>query len=362
MASTPSGPVTTINHTYESLNKSVLQGADFGYESESDRENREESVKPTRPFAGASSSGSTTADTSRRHSRKRILKIEKGRKATDRPPDGIKWSDEETTKMLECLLGAESVVFDSLRTNPKRAFMKVAERLFQGRRSWEAVKSRYERLRKTFSAIIKQESFTGGSGDPDNVESRTGAAQVHKEGESVFDLSPAALNKWHRIGWYMLFNDRWGNHPGLSQRTERWSGQLSDMEVVRIASDDSEPSDSLLIRPTKKVKLEASGVPESRQKRTTASPKPCLEMTCLQTNPAFLETTSNAKNSRLELLKQREQQELRSQEIRLVKERKEAELAEINAKVKTAREILATPDMPEDLKEAAKSVLLQYLT
>ncbi|KAI6011134.1 hypothetical protein EDC04DRAFT_2610023 [Pisolithus marmoratus] len=301
-----------------------------------------------------------------------------------------KWSNEETWSLLDALLGPDSTVYDLLMTYPKAAFKKVAEKTFDGHRTFESVKGRYERLRKVFTQILTYESFTGnGDGDADTEDFDGRIEKARQAGKAVGDLNGTVLKVWYEKGWYTLFNNRLGNHPGLSHERECHSGQISDADIVNLESesgvdggesDPDETSATSKAPPAKKMKLETAavsmkskgkgttvckpltGVPEPRHKKTSSRTGLGSEVAhFLATNVSYLETTAKAENERLELLKKQEDRESQNQEFRRGKEQREVELAEIDAKVRNAREILVMEQMPEDLKMAARNVLMKYL-
>lgn len=85
---------------------------------------------------------------------------------------------------------------------------QVASTVFEGRRSPESVRGRYERLRKVFSYILNFESMTGnGGGDPDVDELDDKIENARTAGKDVGTLSGAMLKKWYVEGWYSLFNE-----------------------------------------------------------------------------------------------------------------------------------------------------------
>ncbi|KAI6039436.1 hypothetical protein EDC04DRAFT_2603200 [Pisolithus marmoratus] len=295
-----------------------------------------------------------------------------------------KWSNEETWSLLDALLGPNSTVYDLLMTHPKAAFKK-----------W---------LRKVFTQILTYESFTGnGDGDADTEDFDGRIEKVRQAGKAVGDLNGTVLKVWYEKGWYEAskinkwllvtentwFKIRLGNHPGLSREQEHHSGQISDADIVDLESESGvdggesdldETSATSKAPPAQKMKLEtaavsmkskgkgttvckpSTGVPEPRHKKTLSRTGLGSEVAHFLTmNVSYLETTAKAENEHLELLKKREDRESQNQEFRHGKEQWEVELAEIDAKVRNAQEILVMEQMPEDLKMAARNVLMKYL-
>ncbi|KAL4076940.1 hypothetical protein V8B97DRAFT_1915133 [Scleroderma yunnanense] len=176
--------------------------------------------------------------------RKKVIKIE-GKRAKEALIDQGKWSDEETIQLIEALLGPDSTVYDTLISYPKSAFHMVMKKVFYDQQSAESINRQYEQLYSIFSHILAFESFTGGGGDPDNaddLENKIEAAR--KAGKEVGQLSATTLKHWYESGWYMLFNERLGEHPGLSNDSECHSGQLSDIERIDLMADPIEHDNS----------------------------------------------------------------------------------------------------------------------
>ncbi|KAG2126427.1 hypothetical protein BD769DRAFT_1668436 [Suillus cothurnatus] len=108
-----------------------------------------------------------------------------------------------------------------LGANSRHAYRKVSQQKFSGKRSPESVRSRYEQLQKLFTYILAFESMTGnGKGDPD----------VKELDEQIKNVRAAGKD-----GWYELFNNCLGKHPGLVWEHDFHSGTISD--TIEISSD-----------------------------------------------------------------------------------------------------------------------------
>ncbi|KAG2128663.1 uncharacterized protein EDB93DRAFT_1256612 [Suillus bovinus] len=163
-----------------------------------------------------------------------------GNQAIAKLEDQGNWSDEDTKLLLETLLGSDSQLYEKLMVNAKYVYKKVASTVFNGRRSPESVRGRYERLRKVFSYILNFESMTGnGGGDPDVDELDDKIENARTAGKDVGTLSGAMLKKWYVEGWYSLFNERLGEHPGLVREEEFRSGTISDA-IIEIGDSNNE--------------------------------------------------------------------------------------------------------------------------
>ena len=261
------------------------------------------------------------------------------------------------------------------------------------------MKGRYERLRRVFSYILNFESITGnGGGDPDIEVLDEKIETARSAGKDVGNLSGATLKKWYQEGWYELFNDRCvpehclcktlltrinrlGEHPGLVRKEEFRSGMLSD--TLDISSEESSASDSSgeaknggttkkpkTSRPAqkftaeKKVKLNSQkGVPAPRHKRKVSQANVGNEAAeFFSSNVEFLKATAHGDSERLKLLKKREMREEKQHEFIVEKGRAEVSLAEREAKVKNAREMMIMDGIPDEVKAAARQVLLDYFT
>ncbi|OJA20409.1 hypothetical protein AZE42_12947, partial [Rhizopogon vesiculosus] len=305
-----------------------------------------------------------------------------GEQAMAQLEDQSHWSDEDTKLLLETILGTESAFYEDLVGNAKHIFRKISVNIFKGRRSAESVKGRYERLRRVFSYILNFESITGnGGGDPDIEVLDEKIETARSAGKDVGNLSGATLKKWYQEGWYELFNDRLGEHPGLVREEEFRSGMLSD--TLDISSEESSASDSSgeaknggttkkpkTSRPAqkftaeKKVKLNSQkGVPAPRHKRKVSQANVGNEAAeFFSSNVEFLKATAHGDSERLKLLKKREMREEKQHEFIVEKGRAEVSLAEREAKVKNAREMMIMDGIPDEVKAAARQVLLDYFT
>ncbi|KAG2743575.1 hypothetical protein P692DRAFT_20879011 [Suillus brevipes Sb2] len=281
-----------------------------------------------------------------------------GNQAIAKLEDQGNWSDEDTKLLLETLLGSDSQLYEKLMVNAKYVYKKVASTVFNGRRSPESVRGRYERLRKVFSYILNFESMTGnGGGDPDVDELDDKIENAWMAGKDVGTLSGAMLKKWYVEGWYSLFNERLGEHPGLVREEEFRSGTISDA-IIEIGdsnnesnkgdtSDDgfsSDESSKKTTRPKKKPKVTASrsknekpvsqkGVPAPRHKRQVSQNIGNEAANFFASNAEYLKATTNGDSERLKLLKRREVREDKQHGLMMEKGKAEVKLAEIETKL-----------------------------
>jgi hypothetical protein len=110
-----------------------------------------------------------------------------------------------------------------------------------------------------------------------------------------------------------------------------------------------------------KVKSVSKGVPAPRHKKKASQSSISIEAAnFFSSNVEFLKATANADSERLKLLKKREDREDKQYDFMVEKGRAEVTLAEREAKVKNAREILTMDGMPDDVKAAARQVILDY--
>ncbi|KAI6004879.1 hypothetical protein EDD15DRAFT_2191635 [Pisolithus albus] len=355
-------------------------------ESLSLSEGREGIQKRTRnenkPLTQENSTGRKAAKTTRQQYKAK-QKAE-GDKAMERLGDVDRnWTDSDTTLLLEALLGSESTYFNTLMVNATRAFKKVSAQVFSGQRTIESVRGRYERMRKLFTYILNYESITGnGGGDPDVETLDEQIENARLAGKDVGNLSGAMLKKFYTLGWYDLFNDRLGEHPGLMREEEFRSGSLSD--TVEISSDGENDSETESWKVPSKLDKPTSRKPGSSSstasKNKAISQKGTLSTTLrhrrqishggfgteatefFSSNTQYLKATMDVDKERLTLLKQREAREEKQHDLLVAKGIAEVRQAEMDAKVRHAREVMLMEGMPEEVKARAREVLLSYFS
>jgi hypothetical protein len=137
---------------------------------------------------------------------------------------GKSWSTQETDQLLNAILGVDSKYWDNFQKNPTRVFKhvsvfismmqqrltlyQVSRKVFNLTRMPDAVKGCYNRLLKTYKAILRLENWTGnGSQDPDVdqriVNARNAAIDLPKE------LTAKAIDVFqNKERWYSLFESR----------------------------------------------------------------------------------------------------------------------------------------------------------
>jgi hypothetical protein len=194
--------------------------------------------------------------------------------------------------------------------------------------------------------------------------------------------------------WYKwrlkIKHDRLGEHPGLVREEEFRSGMISD--AIEISSNDeiekSDASDdgfrtdrsdnsakkTIKKKPTsRKVTATATmnkgkpisckGVPAPRHKRQVSQNNISGQaVDFFASNAEYLKATTNADNKRLKLLKRRETREDKQHGFMMDKGKAEVKLAETETKVRNAREVLMIDGMPDEVKAAARQVLIDYFT
>ncbi|KAG1791927.1 uncharacterized protein HD556DRAFT_1444995 [Suillus plorans] len=239
------------------------------------------------------SKGSKRKATAAKRKAKAKTKIE-GEQAMAHLQEQSHWSDEDTKLLLETLLGGDSEFYEGLTGNAKHIFKK---------------------------------SITGnGGGDPDVEVLDEKIENARTAGKDIGNLSGATLKKWYDEGWYALFNNRLGEHPGLVREEDFHSGMISD--AINISSDEgsggeSNDSDterkskpkagqparkSVLSAGDKKVKpTTQKGVPAPRHKckaSQTGLGNEAAEF--FASNVKFLKATADSDIARLKLLEKRE--------------------------------------------------------
>lgn len=86
----------------------------------------------------------------------------------------------------------------------------MAEKHFPGRFGHEALKSQFDRLRKTYQQIKALMDWTGGGGDPDLEKCFKSAKSSRSTSLDLKGLSPGIIKKWTVTNpWlYELFDNR----------------------------------------------------------------------------------------------------------------------------------------------------------
>lgn len=176
-----------------------------------------------------------------------------------------------------------------------------------------------------------------------------------------------------------------GEHPGLVREEEFRSGMLSD--AIEIQSDESSEGDAsddgfgsdnsgkkrLKKKPrvmapkatiSKKNKpVSQKGVPTPRHKRQVSQSNISSEaVNSFASNAKYLKATTSADGECLKLLKRRETREDKQHGFMMEKGKAEVKLAETETKVRNAREVLLIDGMPDEVKAAARQVLIDYFT
>ncbi|KAG2055698.1 hypothetical protein BDR06DRAFT_1006886 [Suillus hirtellus] len=75
-----------------------------------------------------------------------------------------------------------------------------------------------------------------GEGDPDVEELDEQIKSARVAGKDVGNLSGTMLKQWYTEGWYELFNNHLGKHPGLVQEHDFHLGTILD--TVEISSNE----------------------------------------------------------------------------------------------------------------------------
>jgi hypothetical protein len=138
----------------------------------------------------------------------------------------------------------------------------------------------------------------------------------------------------------------------------------SDMERKSKPKAGQPARKSVLSAGDKKVKpTMQKGVPAPRHKRKASQTGIGNEAAeFFASNVEFLKATADSDVARLKLLEKRELREDKQYNYMIEKGRAEVTLAESEAKVRNAKEILTMDGMPEEVKAAARQVLLNYFT
>ena len=190
--------------------------ADYGTDVDNGNEGNEDTSPPP---------------SSRRRPQKRGRSLQQPATATidDDEGDDKKrhWTKAETKQFVHALMGPDGY-WDKFTKNPNGTFKKVsrqlvtsgksislcleiAEKHFPNRFNAKALKSKFDRLKKTYRSLNALVEWTGGGGDPD-LENRLHLAQSSRTSKiDVKGLTSKVIADWTvEMPWlYELFNDRY---------------------------------------------------------------------------------------------------------------------------------------------------------
>ncbi|KAJ2916590.1 hypothetical protein MD484_g3797, partial [Candolleomyces efflorescens] len=137
------------------------------------------------------------------------------------------WTDEEKTKLFRWLMGPNSDDhWNALRATKNSCLRDCAEKVFDRKKSYQALKGCYERNFNLFKQIYAMEAHHGYPGplapsqssEADRLreyERRLGNAR--KASCDIGNITSRTVEHWFHRGWYELFFRRWHGDPATTR-------------------------------------------------------------------------------------------------------------------------------------------------
>ncbi|KAJ7746035.1 hypothetical protein B0H16DRAFT_967733 [Mycena metata] len=267
---------------------------------------------------------------------------------TERTEDGKihYWQPAEKTRAFEFILGPDADRrFEQHKVNPGHVYRRISERVFNGARNVNSIKSMYSRALETFAWIRAFTDFTGNGGGDGDCDGDAEAilnqklVAARKSGLPLGDLKPATIDQWEKLGWTDLFMSRLGNSAKVARKVVRSSAAaLSDLEN----DDDSDKEVDPMLR---KRKPAAAVVTEP--KHTPAS--------------AFRKQVGNSFSGLGDFMKIKaaaEEKKAAVLDARLAFDREKLDMEKTRGKVDIAEKILSMPGASDQARDAANAFLL----
>ncbi|KAJ3867125.1 hypothetical protein EV359DRAFT_61777 [Lentinula novae-zelandiae] len=249
-------------------------------ENQSQKRASSQSPQKPRPKRGPGSRGGRIPGASRGHGG--ISGSSDGRKkapAPEAPPDdqtftNHHWTEHELNAAFVYLFGTENdVTYNKWLKNKDRVYKKFLENhsdikaKFNG--SHEAVASMVTRNTALYSYIKEYETFTGGGSDADLQILTPDSDSWHerrillarKGGKALGTLTVKKYRLWVSIGWYDLFDNRFGKSAKVDRVVVRNSAV--ELSPIQQPKDDSEPEEPIPWSPTPIRALHPNDEPRS---------------------------------------------------------------------------------------------------
>ncbi|KAJ7577116.1 hypothetical protein C8J56DRAFT_1171030 [Mycena floridula] len=274
------------------------------------------------------------------------------------------WSVSDQTALFEVLLGADSdELFEKLKINPKRAFDKVSQSMFEGRFTSDSIKGVYQRSFHTYTFITALMSFTGGAGDQDEHDDedtiftkRINAAR--KDGVPVGGRTVKKYNQWIENGWYELFEARLYFSLRLSNNPltiYRWGKSAKVTRSIEfnsngVVSEDEIKSDDSSETPVKEVKPKSKSTVKRSAAATGSEPKH-------KPSKGFKQGASSSMASLEDFMAVRAETERAKLEV--LKERQKS--ASSSQKLERLERILAMEHISQEVRDEANQQLMKVL-
>ncbi|KAG6830652.1 hypothetical protein H0H92_015549 [Tricholoma furcatifolium] len=135
------------------------------------------------------------------------------------------WTDEEKSKLFSWLMGpGQDEHWNSLRATKNSCLRECALEVFEGKKSYQALKGCYERNFNLFKQIYAYEIYHAHApglssyNEADRLREYERRLQsARKAGCDVGNVTARTVDHWHRVGWYDLFYRRWHGDPATTR-------------------------------------------------------------------------------------------------------------------------------------------------
>ncbi|KAG2017863.1 histone acetyltransferase mst2 [Coprinopsis cinerea AmutBmut pab1-1] len=158
------------------------------------------------------------------------------------------WTDEEKTRLFRWLMGPNNDDhWNALRATKNSCLRECALEVFEGKKTYQALKGCYERNFNVFKQIYAVEAFHGHPGpyQTPNESDRTREYErrlqlARKASTDVGNVTARIIEHWFARGWYELFFRRWNGDPAT---TKPASLRGSTVAPTQNPPDDPEEED-----------------------------------------------------------------------------------------------------------------------
>ncbi|KAH6913062.1 hypothetical protein BKA70DRAFT_1097106 [Coprinopsis sp. MPI-PUGE-AT-0042] len=138
------------------------------------------------------------------------------------------WTDEEKTRLFTWLMGPGNTEhWNSLRATKNSCLRECATEIFEGKKTYQALKGCYERNFNVFKQVYACETFNqqrGVAPSPNETERlreyERRIQNARKASIDIGNITARNLEHWYSRGWYQLFFDRrvlWHGDPATTK-------------------------------------------------------------------------------------------------------------------------------------------------
>ncbi|KAI0810941.1 hypothetical protein BC629DRAFT_1589683 [Irpex lacteus] len=285
----------------------------------------------------------------------------------------IHWSEKEIDLLIHHALDNNGVLAGRVGDTKKLSkhdAKKISDEVFEGKRSAESVRNKFQDLRKTFDWIRELESFTGGGGDPDESQGDADVLSVRiskarRAGKEVGLLTTEKFNLFMSRGWYTSFANVMKDHVGLVRSQVFNSESLSDEDQAALKLDSDSDSEVELIdstgpaqgtaTPAGTIPSSSKAAPSSRgRSQTPAVPVPPHKPKALKSK-ASLDQIVRANTDRFSTVCDKLVEHLEG--LKSAREKHEQAL-ERSLTLKAAQKAVSDPNSSPEFRAAAEKVLM----